>query len=193
MGIPQENPSNSFTYADYRSWSHDERWELINGQAWAMSPAPNRRHQGLLGTFTDSFQSFFRNKKCKVYFAPFDVVLPKFGQKEDESDTVVQPDLVVICDLNKLTDAGCTGAPDLAIEILSPSTAYKDMDQKLKLYERSGVKEYWIVNPANATVMVYRQVAPASFGKPLLFARGDRLEAGLYPGLIVNLNDAFAE
>lgn len=193
MGEPARNLADHFTYKDYKQWSDDERWELIDGEAYLMSPGPNRRHQGYLANFSDVFRSFFRGKPCKVYFAPFDVVLPEPGQDEDDAETVVQPDLLVVCDPSKLTFAGCTGAPDFVLEILSPSTAFRDMDNKLRLYERTGVKEYWVVNPANETVLAYQRTEAGAYGKPLLFSRDEVAEPGLFPGLRVDLNIMFED
>lgn len=195
MGIPKLTPQERFTYADYKTWPENERWELIKGQAYAMSPAPNRRHQKFITNLSKFFSPFFDKKKCEVYYAPFDVLLPDLSlennQNENQIDTVVQPDLLVVCDPNKLTDQGCTGAPDFVLEILSPVTAFKDMDEKLKLYEKHGVKEYWIVNPGNDTLMVYRRSTGPSFDKPLLFSRNETLEPVLFPGLTINLEEIF--
>ena len=192
MGIPKIQENERFNYARYRTWPEGERWELIDGEAYAMSPAPNRRHQDVISSLGLELLNFFKGKPCKVYFSPFDVVLPRAGQSDDESENVVQPDLLVICDPKKLTDAGCTGAPDFTVEILSPSTSFKDMDQKLRLYERTGVQEYWIVNPANKTLMVYRQRTSGTFGKPELYSQDDVVEAGIFPGLKVSLPEIFA-
>lgn len=188
MGIPKPK----FTYALYKTWPADERWELIEGEAFAMSPAPNRSHQEVVSRLGRQLLNYFEGKPCKVSFAPFDVILPEAGGSEDEAATVVQPDLLVIGDPAKLTEAGCTGAPDFIVEILSPSTFTKDQDQKLRLYERTGVKEYWIANPANKTLMVYRQSIPGSYGKPVLYSQDDVAEVGLYPGLRIRLPEVFA-
>jgi len=145
-----------FTYGDYRRWSDDERWELIDGKAWAMSPAPTRYHQDLAKRLFSPINDFLRGKPCQAYFAPFDVLLPDGDESDDEVATVVQPDLVVFCDRSKLTVAGARGAPDLLVEILSPSTSKKDQREKFDLYQRHGVREYWIVDPAGKWLCVYR-------------------------------------
>ena len=191
--MPAIKEARRYTYADYKTWPDDERWELIDGEAYDMSPAPNRWHQKYLSNFNDVFRAFLKGKPCEVYFAPFDVIMPAEGQSEDESDTVVQPDLVVFCEKEKLTFAGATGAPDFALEILSPSTAFKDMDQKRRLYERQGVREYWVANPANKTLLVYRQQALGTFAKPLLFSVPESVEVSIFPGLWVNLGEVFGE
>ena len=129
--------------------------ELIEGQAWAMSPAPMRQHQKLSHSLTLLFGNFLKGKPCEAYEAPFDVLLPAGDEPDDEVDTVVQPDLVVICDKSKLTVAGARGAPDLVVEILSPSTQKKDLNEKFRLYERQGVREYWVVDPGNRSIQVW--------------------------------------
>jgi len=154
MADPARAPLERFTYGDYRRWPDDERWELIDGMAWSMSPAPKRRHQSLAGTIFSDLANFLRAKPCKVYISPFDVLLPDGEEPDDDVDSVVQPDVVVFCDRSKLTEAGARGAPDLVVEILSPSTSKKDQHEKLSLYERHGVREYWVVDPGNRSIRV---------------------------------------
>jgi len=154
MSMPVEKlpvEKQRYTYADYCSWDDGKRWELIDGIAYAMVPAPTRAHQGISGNLHSQLHGFLKGKPCKLYAAPFDVKL----EAEDYDDTVVQPDLVVICDPSKLDDKGCNGAPDLVVEILSPSTASNDWVTKLALYQKAGVREYWIVDPDSQTVSVH--------------------------------------
>lgn len=207
MAIPRGDKDGLFTYADYRSWPDDERWELIDGVAFSMSPAPTRRHQGILAELAAHFVVHFRSYPCSVYVAPFDVVLVDASRDaphrpaDGGGDTVVQPDLVVVCDATKLTPQGCAGAPDLVLEILSPATAFKDMEYKLHLYERHGVREYWIVNPANDTVMVYsvrpagssdEAAAAGTYLKPVLYTVTDTISPRLFPDLSIKLSDVFS-
>lgn len=132
-------------------------WELIDGVAYNMCAAPSRYHQGILTELNRQIGNFLAGRPCKVYVAPFNVLLPDHsGQEEEKVATVVQPDLPVICDMEKLTEKGCTGAPDWIVEILSPYTSKKDFNEKLYLYERHGVREYWIVDPGNKYVHVYQ-------------------------------------
>ena len=140
MGNPALAPSEHFTYRHYKTWPDSERWELIDGQAWNMSPAPLRRHQELQHRLALRIGNFLTDKPCKVYEAPFDVLLPAGDEADDEVDSVVQPDLVVFCDRSKLTERGARCAPDLVVEILSPSTSRKDLNEKFRLYERQGVR-----------------------------------------------------
>jgi Uma2 family endonuclease len=156
MADPARNLDDRFTYGDYKSWPDEERWELIDGRAWAMSPAPTRNHQGLASKLFTDLSTFLSGKPCKAYFAPFDVLLPEGDESDDEVATVVQPDIVVFCDKTKLTKAGARGAPDLVVEILSPSTSKKDLNEKFRVYEKHGVREYWVVDPGNRAVQVWR-------------------------------------
>ncbi len=156
MADPAIKNDQIYTYGDYRKWPDDERWELIEGTAWNMSPAPTRFHQGILGGLFQQIKNHIDNKECEVYAAPFDVLLPALGEiEEDDVTSVVQPDISVICDPGKLTDKGCTGAPDWIVEVLSPSTSKKDFNNKMALYEKHGVREYWIVDPGNKFVHMY--------------------------------------
>jgi len=194
VGEPAIKPDRRYTYADYRTWPDDERWELIDGIAWNMSPAPGRRHQGMAVEITRQIATFLEGKSCRVYSAPFDVLLPESREEpEDEVTTVVQPDLSVICDRSKLTEKGCFGAPDLVVEILSPHTSRKDMNEKLSLYERHGVREYWIVDPGNKYVHVYVLSQSGAYPKtPALYLADATLATGVLPGLSINLPKVFA-
>jgi Uma2 family endonuclease len=190
MPQTQRRLEEHFTYGDYRTWPDNERWELIDGVAYDMSPAPSRLHQAVFGGIFFQIRAFLSGAECQVYGAPFDVRLPHGKQQDDDIDTVVQPDIVVVCDRNKLDDKGCKGAPDLVIEILSPSTSSKDLHEKFQLYERVGVKEYWIVHPLDRTVMVFRRDGD-SFGRPAMFAGGDQIEVQLLGALVVDLSLVF--
>ena len=144
-----------FTYKDYKNWPEDERWELINGAAWAMSPAPRRMHQTLVLQLANQLANFLTGKPCRPFIAPMDVFLPEGDEAWDETDDVVQPDIFVVCDKSKLIEEGVRGAPDFIIEILSPSTALKDQSEKKLLYEAHGVREYWVVNPNTMETFIY--------------------------------------
>ncbi|MFD2570669.1 Uma2 family endonuclease [Spirosoma soli] len=154
--ISQLDPKGTYTYADYLKWQFDESVELIKGKIYWMSPAPKRMHQSASGNLSYIIRQHLDGKKCQVYDAPFDVRLPVQNKKKPEQIyTVVQPDISVICDPAKLDDDGCLGAPDWIIEITSPRTAKKDFDEKFHLYEQSGVREYWIVQPKEKAINVY--------------------------------------
>lgn len=156
MGNPALAPKERFTYRHYRTWPDNERWELIEGQAWNMSPAPRARHQALCIKLASWFFDFLEGKACQVFGAPFDVLLPEGDEADEDVDTVVQPDIVVYCDRSKLNEYGARGSPDLAVEILSPSTSRKDLREKFNLYERHGVREYWVVDPGNKSILIFR-------------------------------------
>ncbi len=179
MGDPASAPDERFTYRHYRSWPDDERWELIDGRAWAMSPAPLRSHQKLSGRLFHRLSAYLEGKPCEVYAAPFDVLLPAGDEPDDEVDSVVQPDLVVVCDKSKLTRAGARGAPDLVVEILSPSSSRKDQREKFELYQSRGVREYWVLDPAGEWLCVYRLIGGRWEGiGPGTFDDGELREPG---------------
>ena len=136
--INQLDMTKSYTYADYLTWQFTEAVELIKGKLYKMSPAPVDAHQAILGNLFTEFSIFLKKKKCQVRFAPYDVRLTSIRDDKQET-TVVQPDLCVICDVSKIDKAGCNGAPDFIIEILSPNTSRKDTHEKFAIYEESGV------------------------------------------------------
>jgi len=140
-----------YTYDDYCEWADDKRWELIDGVPYAMS-APSLAHQEISGNLFNQLYNFLKGKQCKVFAAPVDVRLNvDFGD-----DTVVQPDILVVCDKSKLDDGkSVLGAPDLVIEISSPSTSLRDRVLKLNRYLQAGVREYWIVDPEDQSVSVH--------------------------------------
>jgi len=155
--INQLDLNGTYTYADYILWKFSERLELIKGKVFAMSPAPNSFHQEILGNLHYEFRSIFKKNKCKVYLAPFDVRLVDFNKNtnDNEIETVVQPDLCVVCDASIVDEKNCLGAPNLIVEILSKSTSKKDLTIKFDLYQENGVQEYWIVNPIEKSVLIY--------------------------------------
>jgi len=182
-----------YTYADYLTWRFNERVELIKGWLHKMSPAPKRNHQEIEIAISSSFWNFFENKLCKVYQSPFDVRLKKNKAKDNEIDTVVQPDICVVCDKKKLDDAGCLGAPDLIVEILSASTAKKDYNEKFNLYEENGVKEYWIADPANKSIEIFSLVNK-NYESLGLYAESEgiiEVEGNLFPDLKIPLKLIF--
>lgn len=174
-----------YTYADYYNWSEDERWELINGEAYAMS-APSRLHQKVVSDLAGQLRNYFQKKPCEFYVAPFDVRLPKKNEKDEQIDTVVQPDLSVICDEKKLDDKGCRGAPDWIIEILSPSSKLMDMEVKRKLYEQHGVKEYWIIHPEERWLMIYLLDFQGKYNQSVAYSLIQPVQVFLFPDLFID-------
>ena len=187
------SPDKRYRYSDYEKWPDDERWELINGEAWDMSPAPGSGHQLISGKLTAVLTNYLSNHKGLTFPAPFDVRLPDSGDESiDDTDTVVQPDISVICDPSKIDKKGCRGAPDIVVEILSPSTGYKDETAKFKLYEKHGVKEYWIVNPETHAVLLYF-LENGEFAKPAYFKRKETLTSRVLTNLKIPLEEVFSQ
>lgn len=179
-----------YTYADYLKWQFDEQVELIKGKIYKMSPAPKMIHQKVSWILTREIGNYLKNKKCMAFSAPFDVRLPVKSKNNLEISTVVQPDLCVICDLSKLDEAGCIGAPDIVIEILSKGNNTKELKYKYEVYEESGVKEYWIIQPEEENMMIYTLVA-GKYIPSKLFTTGDEITTPILPGFILNLNELF--
>jgi Uma2 family endonuclease len=194
--ISQLDLKKRYTYADYLTWQFSDRVELIKGWIHRMSPAPRMRHQKISVELLYSFKHYFKtcDKNCMVFDAPFDVRLNKSGGENELIETVVQPDICIICDLQKLDEAGCSGAPDLIVEILSPTTAKKDYNEKFNLYEENGVLEYWIVNPTENTIEVFVRKNELFELKGLYIKDEytDPVSGDLFPNMKVDLQDVFS-
>jgi len=183
-----------YTYADYSTWLDGKARELIYGFIKIMSPAPRRIHVDVSVNIIWHLKSVARKNKgkCKVYYAPFDVRFPKNGETADDKiDTVVQPDICVICDLSKLDERGCCGAPDMIVEILSPSTAKRDMTEKFSLYEEFGVKEYWIVHPQEQAINVFLLQENGKYDEGTLYEWGGKIPVSIFDNYLIDLNDIF--
>jgi len=181
MGLPLRDHQHH-TYADYLTWPDEERYELIDGVAYALTPAPGRRHQEVVVEMLRQIADALEGHPCRVYVAPFDVRLPRDSEADEAVDTVVQPDLSVICDAAKLDEQGCRGAPDWVIEVISPSTASHDQVKKRDVYERAGVKELWLVHPMDGIVSVYTLEA-GGYGKPRVTELEGCLPSVVLPGV----------
>jgi Uma2 family endonuclease len=179
----------AYTYADYKAWDLDggERYELIKGKAYAMS-APNDLHQAIAAELTCQLVNFLHGKPCKVRPVPYDVRL--FYQEDESDDTVVQPDLAVICDEKRRGSEGGRGAPDLIIEILSPSNTSEEYVRKFNLYLEAGVREYWVVAPKSKTVQVFILENNAYTGT--VYDHAAQVPVHVLLGLSVTLSDVFA-
>ena len=180
---------NNWTYKDYKNWElkPGERYEIINGIAYAMS-APNTEHQRISMFLSGVLYNYLNGKICQPFAAPYDV---RLFYKEDEGDnTVVQPDLIVVCDPEKLGKEGCRGAPDLVIEILSPSNSAIEMNRKLNIYRKAGVPEIWIIDPEEKQIDVYHFVVNRYV--PYILRIGDTLKSPKFPGLDIPLDVLFA-
>lgn len=191
VSTPLRKGDSIYTYADYRSWPDGERWELLNGVAWNMSLAPGRRHQAILMELSRRIANFLLDHPCEVYPAPFDVLIPDTkNQSADEVRTVVQPDISVVCDRSILTDAGCLGAPQLVIEIVSPYTSQKDMHDKFLIYQTAEVREYWIVDPGNFFVQVF-QLINGKFGEGGVYEDDMEISSAVIAGFTITPEELF--
>lgn len=188
--LDAEKPSH-FAYRDYRQWQGEERWELVDGEAFLMSPAPSFRHQVLVSELTAQLVTYLRGKTCRAVASPLDVLFPEADEDDEGVTTVVQPDLVVICDPAKVRRYGIRGAPDLVIEVLSPATATRDEMVKRDLYERHGVREYWIVDPLAQTLKAYRLQQGRYPAKATLYGDGE-VESVVLPDFRLDWKQLFA-
>ncbi|OAI08437.1 Uma2 family endonuclease [Methylomonas methanica] len=195
--LSQLDINGTYSYADYLTWQLQESVELIKGKIMAMSPSPSVKHQTVITNLGGRLYQHFHKKPCKLFFAPFDVKLYD-SRKSKLSDrdvfSVIQPDLCVICDKNKLTEQGCDGSPDWIIEVLSPGNSKRELRLKFDLYQENGVTEYWAVHPYEQAV--YQFVLDQSTEKYQLHAMhpGDEIATPyLFPDLQIDLNDVFAE
>lgn len=181
-----------YSYADYLMWRLKERIELIQGKIFKMSPAPGTEHQRISHELDRQFGNFFHRKPCQVFPAPFDVRLPRQGEQADEAIfTVVQPDLCVVCNADKLDEKGCKGAPDLVVEILSPGNSKREMRDKFEAYEEAGVREYWLVNPAEKTVFIYLLNEQGRFIGLQPLTEDQAAVSSIFPELEIGLNELF--
>ena len=191
MALPKAH--EKYSYADYRSWPENERWELIEGEAWAMSPAPGSTHQGIVVELGRQLANFLEDAECEVFVSPLDVKLS--AEAEDDAPTVVQPDVIVCRNDEKITEEGINGAPDLVIEVVSPSSGVMDRKTKFGLYESRGVAEYWIVDPEEQVVEIYRRSGGTlqKFTREGAFSREDRPGVAALPGFEMDLSRVFRE
>lgn len=186
--INQLDVNGTYTYADYLLWRFKEQVELLRGKLFKMSPAPREIHQRVLNEINFELMSFFRNKTCRVYPAPFDVRIPVKGAKEmtdNQIYTIVQPDLCVVCDLEKIDGRGCVGAPDLVVEILSPSNSRKDLKDKYEIYQEAGVPEYWIVDADDKAIYRYVLEGDTYIGLPPV-SEGDVFSSRKFPEMKID-------
>jgi len=181
-----------YTYADYLKFKYDHMVELIRGKIYKMTPAPSTYHQQISTEIIGNFYNYLKGKPCKLFPAPFDVVLPIQNQKKNSSTTVVQPDLCIICDIDKIEKAGCIGAPDLVVEILSPSTSKKDLNDKYSIYEESGVKEYWIIMPKEKIVEVF-YLEDGKYQRLKVYTSDEVMSPVLFPDLSIQLPEVFKD
>jgi len=179
------------TYGDYLAWPEEVRYELIDGIAYLMSPASIRLHQEAVGEIYRQAANTLAGRACRPYIAPFDVRLAKQDEADERVDTVVQPDLLVVCDPRKLDERGMRGAPDWIVEVLSPASASHDQTVKLAAYERAGVPEVWLVHPTDRVVTVYR-IEGARYGRPAIHETTGELRVEALSGVSIRWESVFA-
>ena len=186
--------SKQYTYADYLTWTFEERVELFKGWVKKMSPAPNRIHQQVSFNLSRMVGNYLLEKTCNAYTAPFDVRLIgrsiKSANKPEAIYTVVQPDICVICDQSKLDDRGCIGAPDWIIEIVSPGNTKKEIDDKYLLYQENKVREYWIIQPTDETLTVF-DLKDEKYQFRKIYNNVDKAPVGIFPEFDVDLVEVF--
>ena len=190
MPIPAKLTDKRYTLADLHAWMEEGRCELIDGFPYMLA-APSHVHQLISADILSQLREFVRGGSCKVMASPVDVHLfAEDGDAPEDVDTVVQPDLIVVCDRSKKIPGGCRGAPDLVMEILSPSTKRWDQTMKLSLYEEAGVREYWLIDPETRFVTVYK-LENGRFGKPEAYAGSVRVPVGIFNGCAVDMESAY--
>lgn len=189
--MEQPHEKGRYTYADYVTWDEQFRCEVINGEIISMSPSPTPKHQRIQRELMINFSNGLKEKTCEVLSSPIDVCL--FAEKEESNDNIinwVQPDLLVICDKNKISDKNIVGAPDLVIEILSPATARNDRVVKFNSYQKAGVREYGIVDPIHESVEVY-VLDHGLFKQNGVYFKGDQILVVPLENFSIELNDVF--
>jgi Uma2 family endonuclease len=184
--------TKEYTYADYVKFEFEEMVELIRGKIFKMSPAPRTIHQSISGNLFSIFHTYLKNKKCRVFYAPFDVILPIKNKKRDKATTVVQPDICIICTPEIIEDTGCFGVPDFIIEIVAGRQVKKDVQDKFSVYEEAGVGEYWIVFADSRCVEVF-VLKNGRYKRINTFADDDTIFVHTLPELSISMNDIFDE
>jgi Uma2 family endonuclease len=174
------------TYGDYLEWSREYGDEIIDGVAYVREPpSPSPIHQELVGALYYELCRTLEGRSCRVYVAPFDVRLPKTDESDDKIETVIQPDVLIVCDRGKIDERGVRGAPDWLAEVLSPSTASYDQSVKIPLYERAGVPEVWLVHPTDRTLAIYR-LEDGRYGRPIYEELKGKTLLSAVPGVSVD-------
>lgn len=185
--------SLTYSYANYLTWVFDDRVELIKGKIFKMSPAPSPLHQQVSVRISYCLYHYLKNKPCNVYHAPFDVRFPKDSVADKDIYTVLQPDICVICDPSKIDARGCIGPPDIVVEILSPGNNKKELLNKYSVYEEFGVKEYWVISPADKTFLKYTLDQRGKYIPSRLFTLSEKVDSGILPGFELDLDEVFKD
>lgn len=192
--MPLSKEQRKYTYADYLNWPEDERYEIIDGVVYAQA-TPSPVHQKISMNLSIEFGNYLKGKACQVFAAPFTVRLPLEGGETEENNNknIVEPDLTIVCDKNKLDKGGYNGSPTLLVEIVSPSSKKRDYMLKLHKYEKAGVKEYWIITSENETIMQYVLNEQGLYTAPETYVLGEdqAIIAKTFPDLAIQLQDVF--
>lgn len=193
--ISQLDPKGTYTYADYLTWRFEESLELIKGRINQMPSAHSTRHQRTAMRIAGELFPILRNGPCELFMGPFDVRLPNPDYQPGFNNkiyTVVQPDISIICDQNKIDELGCLGAPDWVIEITSPSTHKKDFNEKFDLYEAAGVREYWIAVPKSNELYVY-SLKDGQYEQQEVYEQTGMAVSSAFPDVSINVEWIFGE
>lgn len=190
--INQLDLNKKYTYADYLTWKFQERVELLKGYISKMSPAPNLEHQRISGDIFGELYIYLKGKSCQVFSAPFDVRLP-VSLKKGKTDTVVQPDITVVCDSNILDKQGCNGSPDLVMEVLSPGNSKKEMRDKFNIYQEAKISEYWLIYPLDKSVIVYTLNEEGKYIGSRPYTEDDLIASDVLKGFSLDLSIVFNE
>ncbi|PRY86522.1 Uma2 family endonuclease [Mongoliibacter ruber] len=188
--LSSEKADDLYTYADYLTWQMDEMVELIKGKIFKQAAAPRVNHQRISIKISSDLFVFLDGKNCEVFTSPFDVRLPIKSKKNEDIDTVVQPDICVVCDPEKIDELGCVGAPDLVIEILSPGNNKKELQNKYEVYEESGIKEYWVIHPNECTLII-NTLINGKYQASRIFTHGDKVASQAVEGFVLDLVEVF--
>ena len=185
--------TRKYTYADYVTWPDDERWEIIDGEPYAMTPAPSEEHQDAAGLLYGALMTSLAGKSRRPFVAPFDVILDAEPGDErlDDSYDIVQPDVLVVCNPKQVGRGFCAGPPSFVAEVLSPSSTSRDFLKKRELYGRYGVAEYWILDPAAKKITVFRLGEDKSFGQERDYGKDETIAPLCAPDAPMNVGDLF--
>lgn len=190
--MPMLQPDKKHNYADYLTWPDEERWEIIDGIPYMLA-APTWQHQSVSGQLMMQFGNYLSSKTCRAFSAPFDLRLPEGDEADEDVETVVQPDVTIVCDRSRLKGTGYYGVPALIIEIVSPATGKMDRLLKFNRYEKAGIKEYWIVDPDSKLVSVFTLQGNNRYGRPETYTDTDSVKVSAFPNLAIDLKEVFID
>lgn len=188
--MPLQQVNRKYTYADYLKWPEEEKYEIIEGEPY-MQAAPSWQHQSISGELYRQISNFLIGRNCRAFALPFDLCLKEYDEEDDDVSNVVQPDIVIVCDESKLRKTGYFGVPEFIIEVSSPSTTRQDRVYKFNMYEKAGVKEYWIVEPDGKYISVFTLQENKRYGRPEAYTEESKVQMTVFPDFIVDLKTVF--